>query len=221
MLCSAARESPLAHSEHPFFKRLQLVKRPYPCFLTPLQCFVQQQGKANLPTLNMPLFYKVHLVQSSNPCFLTPANALFSSKGKPTCPLCTSLLQKTATCKRPISMFLNPTSMLCSAARESPLAHSEHAPLLQSPPFTIVQSMFLDCGQCFVQQQGKAHLPTLNMREQRPPCPNAQSMLFDSSQCFVQQQGKAHLPTLNILLPKSATSKKATSMFLDPTKSKM
>ena len=35
MLCSAARESPLAHSEHPFFKRVQLVKSRYPCFLTP------------------------------------------------------------------------------------------------------------------------------------------------------------------------------------------
>ena len=113
MLCSAARESPLAHSEHPFFKRVPLVKCPYPCFLTPLQCFVQQQGKAHLPTLNMFLFYKVHLVQSSNPCF-------------------------------------HPTSMPCSAARESPLAHSEHAPLLQSPPCTIAQSMLLDSGQCFV-----------------------------------------------------------------------
>ena len=87
-------------------------------------------------------------------------------------------------------MFLDPTSMLCSAARESPLAHSEHAPLLQSPPCTI--------NQCFVQQQGKAHLPTLNMPEQSPPCANTHSLLFDSSQCFVQQQGKAHLPTLNM-----------------------
>ena len=169
-------------------------------FLNPGQCFAQQQGKAHLPTLNMPLFYKVHLVQSSNPCFLTPANALFSSKGKPTCPLRTSLLQKSATCKTPICMSLDPMSMLCSAARESPLAHSEHAPLLQSPPCTIVQSMLLDSDQCFVQQQGKAHLRTPNMPQQSPPCTNAQSMLFDSSQCFVQQQGKAHLPTLNMPL---------------------
>ena len=161
MLCSAARESPLDHSEHPFFKSMQLVKSPYPCFLTPLQCLVQQQGKAHLPTLE-------------------------------------PLLQKNATCKTPISMFLDPTSMHCSAARESPLAHSEHAPFLQSPPCTIVQSMLLDCGQCFVQQQRKVHLPTLNMPQQNRPCINAQSMLFDSSQCFVQQQGKAHLPTLNI-----------------------
>ena len=87
MVCLAARESPLVHSEHPFFKRVPLVNCPYPCFLTPFQCFVQQQGKAHLPTLNMPLFYKVHLVQSSNPCFLTLTNALFSSKEKPNCPL--------------------------------------------------------------------------------------------------------------------------------------
>ena len=163
MLCSAARESPLAHSEHSFFKRVQLVKSPYPCFLTPLQCFVQQQGKAHLPTLNMPLSYKIHLVQSSNPCFLTPANALFSSKGKPTCPLRTFLLQKSATCKKPISMFLDPTSVLCSAARESPLAHSEH------PFFKRVQLVkrsypcLLTPRQCFVQSQGKAHLSTQNM----------------------------------------------------------
>ena len=58
--------------------------------------------------------------------------------------------------------------------------------------------MLLNSGQCFVKQQGKAHLPTLNMPQQRPPGTNAPSMLFDFSKCFVQQQAKAHLPTLNI-----------------------
>ena len=126
MLCSAARESPLAHSEH------------------------------------APL-YKVHLVQSSNPCFLASANALFNSKGKPTCPLSTSLLQKSATCKTPISIFLDPMSMLCAASRESPLAHSEHPFFKRVQLVTSPCPCFLTPLQCFVQQQGKAHLPTLNM----------------------------------------------------------
>ena len=165
MLCSAAKKSPLAHSEHPFFKRVPLVKRPYPYFLTPRQCFFQQQGKAHLPTLNLPLFYKVHLVPSSNPCFLTPANALFSSKEKPTCPLRTSLLQKSATCKTSISMFLDPTSMLCSAARESPLAHSEHpffkrVPLVKRPyPYFLTPRQSAARESPFFSSKGKPTCP--------------------------------------------------------------
>ena len=130
-------------------------------FVDSSQCFVQQQGKAHLPTLNMPLSTKSTLYN------------------------------------RPIHAFWL-RLMLCPKARESPLAHSEH------PFFKRVQLVkrpypyFLTPCQCFVQHQGKAHLPTLNMPEQSPPCPNAHSLLFDSSQCFVQQQGKAHLPTLNI-----------------------
>ena len=193
MLCSAARESPLAHSEHFFFKRVQIVKRPYP------YCFVQQQGKAHLPTLNMPPSYKIHLLQSSNPCFLTPANALFSSKRKPTCPSEHSFFKRVQLVKSPYPCFLTPL-------------------------------------QGFVQQQGKAHLPTLNMppsykihhvqssnpcfltpanalfsSKGKPTCPSEHSFFkrvqlvkshypcfLTPLQGFVQQQGKAHLPTLNI-----------------------
>ena len=161
MLCSAARKSPLAHSEHPFFKRVQLVKSPYPCFLTPLKCFVQQQGKAHLPTLNMPLFYKGHLVQSSNPCPLTPANALFTSKVSPLAhshhaPTMSTLY------KLPIHAF-RLQRMLCPAARESSLAHSEYAFFKGVQLVKSRYPSFLTPLQCFVQQQGKAHLPTLNI----------------------------------------------------------
>ena len=68
----------------PFFKRVQLLKIPYPCFLTPLQCFVEQPSKAHLPTLNMPFFYKVHLAETSLAWFLTLGTDLFGGKGKPT-----------------------------------------------------------------------------------------------------------------------------------------
>ena len=57
----------------PFFKRVQLLKISYSCFLTPLVFFVQLQGKAHFPTLNMPFFYKVHLGETSIAWFLTQA----------------------------------------------------------------------------------------------------------------------------------------------------
>ena len=47
-----------------FFHKVQLGQTQNPCFLTPLQCFVQWQGKAHMPTLNMPFFHKVQLVQT-------------------------------------------------------------------------------------------------------------------------------------------------------------
>ena len=50
-----------------FFHRVQLGQTQNPCFLTPLQCFVQWQGKAHMPTLNMPFFHKVQLVQTLDP----------------------------------------------------------------------------------------------------------------------------------------------------------
>ena len=50
-----------------FFHKVQLGQTPNPCFLTPLQCFVQWQGKAHMPTLNMPFFHKVQLVQTPDP----------------------------------------------------------------------------------------------------------------------------------------------------------
>ena len=50
-----------------FFHKVQLGQAQNPCFLTPLQCFVQWQGKAHMPTLNMPFFHKVQLVQTPDP----------------------------------------------------------------------------------------------------------------------------------------------------------
>ena len=50
-----------------FFHKVQLGQTQNPCFLTPLQCFVQWQGKAHMPTLNMPFFHKVQLVQTPDP----------------------------------------------------------------------------------------------------------------------------------------------------------
>ena len=47
-----------------FFHKVQLGQTQNPCFLIPLQCFVQWQGKAHMPTLNMPFFHKVQLVQT-------------------------------------------------------------------------------------------------------------------------------------------------------------
>ena len=50
-----------------FFHKVQLGQTQHPCFLTPLQCFVQWQGKAHMPTLNMPFFHKGQLVQTPDP----------------------------------------------------------------------------------------------------------------------------------------------------------
>ena len=50
-----------------FFHKVQLGQTQNPCFLTPLQCFVQWQGKAHMPTVNMPFFHKVQLVQTTDP----------------------------------------------------------------------------------------------------------------------------------------------------------
>ena len=46
MLCSAARESPLVHSEHPLFLQSPPRRNVKCMVLDPRQCFVQQQGKA-------------------------------------------------------------------------------------------------------------------------------------------------------------------------------
>ena len=154
MLCSAARERPLAHSEHPFFKRVQLVKRPYPCLLTPRQCFVQQQGKAHLRTLNMPLFYKVRLVQSSNTCFLIVAKALLSSKGKPTCPLRTSLFKRVQLMKSPYPCFLTPLHCFVQqqakahlSTQNMPLFYKAHLVQSSNPCFlTPANALFSSKG---------------------------------------------------------------------------
>ena len=88
--------------------------------------------------------------------------------------------------------------MLCSVARESALANFEHASTKST--FYELPIHASDLSPCFFQQQGKAHLPTLNMpffkRVQllkiQYPC------FLTPLQCFVQQQesGKAKLHRL-------------------------
>ena len=65
-----------------FFHKVQLGKTQNPCFLTPLQCFVQWQEKAHMPTLNMPFFHKVQLVQTPDQRFLTPLQCFVRQQGK-------------------------------------------------------------------------------------------------------------------------------------------
>ena len=78
--------------------------------------------------------------------------------------------------------------------------------------------MLLDLSQCFFQQQGKAHLPTLNMpffeRVQfvKTPYP----YFLTPPQCFVQQQGKAPLPTLNMPLFERVQLVKPRPCFFTP-----
>ena len=78
----------------------------------------------NLPTLNMSFFHKVQLGQTQNPCFLTPLQCFVQWQGKAHMPTEHALLPQSPTCINPGSMILDPTSMLCSAARESPLGHA-------------------------------------------------------------------------------------------------
>ena len=144
-----------------FFQKSEQLQSLDPCFLTPPQCFVQQQEKAYLPALNMPFLHKVQLVQTPNPCWLTIFHRV----------------------QLPQTRFalLDGTSMLCSAARESPLAHPEHALRPQSPTSTNPRSMLLDPTSilCSAARESPLAHSELDVPPQSPTCTNPGSMILD------------------------------------------
>ena len=92
----------------------------------------------NLPTLNMSFFQKVQLGQTQNPCFLTPPQCFVQWQGKahmPTLNMPFFHKVQLAQTLDPCIMILDPTSMLCSTARESPLGHATKRGLDNWPGF--------------------------------------------------------------------------------------
>ena len=118
----------------PVFYKVQFVRTLDQCFLTPIQCFVDWQGKANLPNSE-------HALLAQSPTSTNPESMLLDS----TSMLCSAawekllahsqhaLLPQSPICTKLKSILLDRTSMLCSVARESTLADFEQAHLPQSP----------------------------------------------------------------------------------------
>ena len=81
--------------------------------------------------------------------------------------------------------------------------------------------MLLDPGQRFVQQQGKADLPTPDMpvSEKVQLVKTSYRYFLTPLQCYVQQQGKSHLPSLKMPLFERVQLVKPHPCFLTPLQS--
>ena len=228
--CSTTRESPLAIMKMPFLHKIQLVQTLNLCSLSILHYFVQQARES-------PLAHFEHALLAQNPTSTNPTSmlrkhsSLLCSAARES-PLAHSehgLLAHSPTCTNPGSILFDPTSMLCSAKRESQLAHSERAVLPQRPTCTDPGSMILELTSMHRSTARESPLAIPNMPflheiqlvQTLKPCSSTMVEEQGFRVCilhyFVQQQGKAHLPTLNMpFLHKAQTVQTADPCILTP-----